>query len=149
MQVSFILLREGFPRLSTLYSARANPNDHVESHSSHQTKQTDGECCILAGTLRWFPPSMRCLCSLLTTTNTSFPTSFPISMLCYINLPILPSSSVDNIFPSYVKPLIFRNNFYPRSSNPLYIHSLETRNIPRNILDPLGNSASRHDLLHI
>ena len=68
MQVSFFAarLREALPDfLKTLRSDRPNPNDHAESRTSHQAKQTDGKRCILDGTLRWFPPPMRCLCSLL------------------------------------------------------------------------------------
>ena len=48
-----------------LCSDRPNPNDHAEPRTSHQAKQIDGKCSILGGTLRWLPPPMRCLCSLL------------------------------------------------------------------------------------
>jgi len=60
----------------SLYSDRPNPNDHAESHPSHQAKQTDGKCYILAGTLRRFPSSMRCLCSLLNQTPFQYPTTY-------------------------------------------------------------------------
>ena len=68
MQVSFLCatrLRGAFPKFLSLCPDRPNPNDHAESPTSYQAKQTDGKRCILAGTLRWFPPPMRCLCSLL------------------------------------------------------------------------------------
>ena len=67
MQVSFLCdeTQGSPPNFITPCSDRSNTNDHAESRTSHQAKQTTGKCCILAGALRWLPPPMRCLCSLL------------------------------------------------------------------------------------
>ena len=74
-----------------LCSDRPNPNDHAESRTSHQAKQADWKCCILAGTLCWFPPPMRCLCSILIQVITTL-------MIYFIHL-LTNYCSVDIIIP--------------------------------------------------